>query len=234
MAGARGVLIERFSARGALELIEKERVTYIADRARLDRRHAQRSGSRHSSTLGSLRVVITGGASAADRDASRRFPGRAMHGHLIELYGMLETGFHTYTRFTDDPLQGQRHHRPRASTRWSLRIIDDDGNDVPHGEIGEIAALGPSVHLGYHDNPTANADSVHRPTAGFAPATSAASPMPQGNVRIAGRRRRSSTAAARSFSRARSRRSSTRTRRSARRDGRRRPIRGSARTTACA
>ena len=26
-------------------------------------------------------------------------------GHLIELYGMLETGFHTYTRFSDDPAE---------------------------------------------------------------------------------------------------------------------------------
>ena len=28
----------------------------------------------------------------------------------------------------------------------------------PHGEVGEIAALGPSVHLGYHNNPAANAE----------------------------------------------------------------------------
>ena len=33
------------------------------------------------------------------RDYQARMPG-----HLIELYGMLETGFHTDTRFTDDPV----------------------------------------------------------------------------------------------------------------------------------
>jgi acyl-CoA synthetase (AMP-forming)/AMP-acid ligase II len=27
---------------------------------------------------------------------------------------------------------------------------------VPHGDIGEIAARGPTVHLGYHNNPEAN------------------------------------------------------------------------------
>ena len=45
----------------------------------------------------------------------------------------------------------------RVVGAMELRIIDDAGNDVPHGEIGEIAALGPTVHLGYHNNPSANA-----------------------------------------------------------------------------
>jgi non-ribosomal peptide synthetase component E (peptide arylation enzyme) len=26
-----------------------------------------------------------------------------MNGHLLKLYGMLETGLHTFTRFADDP-----------------------------------------------------------------------------------------------------------------------------------
>jgi len=37
--------------------------------------------------------------------------------------------------------------------------MDEAGADVPAGAVGEIVALGPSVHLGYHDNPQANADS---------------------------------------------------------------------------
>jgi non-ribosomal peptide synthetase component E (peptide arylation enzyme) len=103
----------------------------------------------------SLRVVITGGASAAI-ETIREFQKR-MNGHLIELYGMLETGFHTYTRFSDDPekVNGTIGRVVRAMT---LRIIDEAGKDVPHGEIGEIAALGPTVHLGYHNNSSANAE----------------------------------------------------------------------------
>jgi hypothetical protein len=54
--------------------------------------------------------VITGGASAAI-ETIRAYQARAK-GHLIELYGMLETGLHTYTRFTDDPakVNGIAHH----------------------------------------------------------------------------------------------------------------------------
>ena len=153
MAGARAMLLERFSARAALELIEKERVTYIATApasivAILNDPKLEIFDTR------SLRVVITGGASAAI-ETIRDYQAR-MRGHLIELYGMLETGFHTYTRFTDDP-QKVNGTIGRIAGAMELRIIDDAGSDVGPGEIGEIAARGPSVHLGYHNNPSANA-----------------------------------------------------------------------------
>ena len=39
-----------------------------------------------------------------------------------------------------------------------LRLVDLDGRDVARGEEGDICCDGPSVHLGYHNNPTANAE----------------------------------------------------------------------------
>jgi non-ribosomal peptide synthetase component E (peptide arylation enzyme) len=35
---------------------------------------------------------------------------------------------------------------------------DADGREVARGEEGDICCDGPSVHLGYHNNPTANAE----------------------------------------------------------------------------
>jgi non-ribosomal peptide synthetase component E (peptide arylation enzyme) len=107
-----------------------------------------------TSDVSSLRVVITGGASAAVetiRDYQKR-----IKGHLIELYGMLEAGFQTYTRFTDDP-QKVNGTIGRPVRAMELRIVDAEGNDVPSGEIGELMSRGPSIHLGYHNNPAANA-----------------------------------------------------------------------------
>jgi non-ribosomal peptide synthetase component E (peptide arylation enzyme) len=80
-----------------------------------------------------------------------------MRGHLIELYGMLETGFHTYTRLTDDP-EAVAGTVGRPAAGMGLRLIDDRGQDVAPGAEGEIAAQGPWVHLGYHRNPAANAE----------------------------------------------------------------------------
>jgi acyl-CoA synthetase (AMP-forming)/AMP-acid ligase II len=100
-------------------------------------------------------VVITGGASCpveTIRAFRKRIPG-----HLIELYGMLETGFHTFTRFEDDP-EAVAGTIGRPADGMGLRILDEHARDVPVGVEGEIAADGPSVHLGYHKNPAANAE----------------------------------------------------------------------------
>jgi non-ribosomal peptide synthetase component E (peptide arylation enzyme) len=182
MAGCRAVLMERFSARAALELIARERVTYIATAP------ASIVAILNDPELGtfdvsSLRVVITGGASAAI-ETIRDYQTR-MRGHLIELYGMLETGFHTYTRFTDDP-QKVNGTIGRVVGDMELRIVDDAGKDVPHGEIGEICARGPSVHLGYHNNPAANA-SVFMPGGWFRTGDLGRFVDEAGNVQITGR-----------------------------------------------
>src|SRR5262249_60629342 len=80
-----------------------------------------------------------------------------MPGHLIELYGMLGTGFHSYTRFSDDPAK-VNGTIGRVVSSMGLKILDEPGSEVARGEMGEIAALGPSVHLGYHANAAANAE----------------------------------------------------------------------------
>lgn len=154
MAGARAVLVDRFSARAALDLIERERVTFIPSApasliAMLNDPELARFD------LTSLRVVISGGASCPV-ETIRAFRAR-IPGHLIELYGMLETGFHTFTRVTDDP-EAVAGTIGRSAPGMALRLIDEAGRDVPLGAEGEIAAGGPTVHLGYHKNPTANAE----------------------------------------------------------------------------
>ena len=69
-----------------------------------------------------------------------------------------------------------------------LRIVDDEGNDVPYGEVGEIIATGPSVHLGYLDNPTANRDSFTA-DGWFRTGDLGQYADEEGNVRIAGRKK---------------------------------------------
>ncbi len=154
LAGARAVLLDQFTPAAALELIQRERVTFIpsAPASIIAMLNAPELGR---VDLQSLRVVITGGASCPV-ETIREFRAR-MHGHLIELYGMLETGFHTYTRLSDDP-EAVTGTVGRPASGMGLRLIDEAGRDVPGDGEGEIAAQGPSVHLGYHRNPAANAE----------------------------------------------------------------------------
>ena len=154
VSGSRAVLLERFSPQEALALIQREGATYIATAPASIVAMLNAPGLANYD-VSSLRVVITGGASAAIetiRDYQARMPG-----HLIELYGMLETGFHTYTRFSDDPAK-VNGTIGRVVSSMELKVLNELGQEVARGEVGEIAALGPSVHLGYHANAVANAE----------------------------------------------------------------------------
>ncbi|WP_250520641.1 MULTISPECIES: class I adenylate-forming enzyme family protein [unclassified Caballeronia] len=156
MAGARTVLLERFSARAALECIASERVTFIptAPAAIVALLNAPELSSTDCS---SLRVMVTGGASASI-ETIRRFGSAFPQARLIELYGMLETGFHSYTRLEDDPLD-VIGTVGRCVEELELGIFDDAGHPVEDGQTGELCAKGPSVHLGYLNNAQANRES---------------------------------------------------------------------------
>ena len=182
LAGATLVLMERFTPRAALELIQNERVTYIPT-APAGLVGMLNAPGAESFDVSSLRVVITGGASAAV-ETIREYQKR-MKGHLIELYGMLEAGFQTYTRFADDPemVNGTIGRPVRA---MELRIVDPEWNDVPRGEIGELASRGPSIHLGYHNNPDANAQAFN-PEGWFRTGDLGRVVDADGNVQITGR-----------------------------------------------
>ena len=154
IAGCCAVLMERFDAERALQLIEKHRITFIPT-APASLLAILNVPCLQKYDCSSLRVVVTGGASAAIETIKAYQLN--MKGHLLELYGMLETGFHTFTRFEDDP-QKVNGTIGRVVGQMELRIIDEEGNDVPYGAEGEIVAYGPSVHLGYFNNPTANSE----------------------------------------------------------------------------
>ena len=154
MAGATAVLLERFSAKPALALLASERCTYVPT-APASLTALLQLPEMPATDLSALRLVVSGGASAPVETI--RAWRAAAPGHFLELYGMLEDGFHTYTRQEDNP-EEVAGSVGRVATDMGLRLLDPEGNDVPVGSEGEIAADGPSVHLGYHANPTANAE----------------------------------------------------------------------------
>ena len=185
IAGAKVVLMERFTGEAALETIEREKVTYIPT-APASIVMMLNSPDLKKRDMSSLRVVITGGASAAV-ETIKAFQAALPTARLIELYGMLETGFHSFTRLEDDPLK-VTGTVGRCVKQMGLRIINDEGKDMPFGEVGEIAAIGPSVHFGYLNNPDANRDSF-TPDGWFRTGDLGQFVDKEGNVRIAGRKK---------------------------------------------
>jgi acyl-CoA synthetase (AMP-forming)/AMP-acid ligase II len=154
LAGAKAVLLDRFRPAAALDLIERERVTYIPT-APASLTSVLQEPDLARRDLSSLRIVVSGGASAPVETI--RAWRRGAPGVLLELLGMLETGYQAYTRATDDP-ERVAGSVGRPASHMGLKLVDADGREVARGEEGDICCDGPSVHLGYHNNPTANAE----------------------------------------------------------------------------
>ncbi len=180
-AGAKAVLLDRFAPAAALERIARERVTYIPTApASLTAILQERDLARRD--LSSLRFVVSGGASAPVETI--RAWRKAAPGVLLELLGMLETGYQTYTRPGDDP-ERVAGSVGRCASHTGLKLIDAGGREVARGEEGEICCDGPGVHLGYHNNPGANAEAF-LPDGWFRSGDLGVID-PDGNLRIVGR-----------------------------------------------
>ena len=85
---------------------------------------------------------------------------------FVQAYGMTElTAVATalYPEDHDRALAGEEQlllsaGRPLLST--DVKIVDDDGNDLPAGEVGEIIVRGPQVMDGYHNRPDATEEAL--------------------------------------------------------------------------
>jgi fatty-acyl-CoA synthase len=154
-AGCRVVLQEVFDAAQALRLIEAERVTHFCS-APAHLVSMLNLPDLGGYDLSSSQMITTGGASCpieVIRAVRAKFPGC-----LLELYGMLECGFQSHTMPEDNPeavcgLVG------KPLPQIGIRVVDDNWHDLPPDTPGEILTYGPSVTIGYYNNPDANARS---------------------------------------------------------------------------
>jgi malonyl-CoA/methylmalonyl-CoA synthetase len=101
-----------------------------------------------------MRLFVSGSAPLLS-ETHRSFEAKTGH-CILERYGMTETGM-----ITSNPYDGER----RAGTVGyplpgvSVRIADDQGNEVPLGEVGMIEVSGPNVFKGYWGMPEETAKS---------------------------------------------------------------------------
>lgn len=104
-----------------------------------------------------LKMALGGGMSV--QDAVAKEWEELTDSPLLEAYGLSETS----PAVTINPIDGS-HKRgsiglPLPNT--DIRILDDDRNEVPQGEPGEIAIKGPQVMKGYWNRDEETANSMH-------------------------------------------------------------------------
>ncbi|MGD9753184.1 MAG: AMP-binding protein [Acidimicrobiia bacterium] len=79
---------------------------------------------------------------------------------VITAFGMTEThGIVTICRPDDDP-ETIATTSGRAIPGMEVRVVDDDGNELPHGQAGELVVRGYTTMLGYLDDPEQTAATI--------------------------------------------------------------------------
>jgi crotonobetaine/carnitine-CoA ligase len=76
-----------------------------------------------------------------------------------EVYGMTETGGDLFVPLEDDESVGSGAMGAVISTK-EARVVDENGRDVPDGEIGELIIRGEPMMLGYWKKPEATAATI--------------------------------------------------------------------------
>jgi 2,3-dihydroxybenzoate-AMP ligase len=150
--GGTVVLTDDPSAANALPLMERERITHTAVVPTIALRWME-SPVAASVDLSRLRVLQVGGARLPEEVA--RKVGSRLGCQLQQVFGMAE-GLLNFTRL-DDPeeLIVSTQGCPMCPDD-ELRLIDEEGRDVPEGLPGELLVRGPYTLRGYYNAPDHN------------------------------------------------------------------------------
>lgn len=107
-----------------------------------------------SAALRSFRLMVSGSA-ALPVPVLEKW--RQISGHtLLERYGMTEIGM-----ALSNPYRGERRpgHVGQPLPGVSIRLVDEEGQEVPAGAVGEIQVKGPNLFEAYWNKPEATAAS---------------------------------------------------------------------------
>ena len=154
-AGSCLTMIPRFDPGKALEILERDRVTIFQGvptmyGALLN--HPERD----SFDTSSLRLCMSGGA-AMPVEVMRGFE-EAFGCKVLEGYGLSETAPVASFNHPDRERKPGSIGTPIRGVE--MKVVDEDGKEVPQGEVGEIVIRGHNVMKGYWNRPDATEEAI--------------------------------------------------------------------------
>ncbi len=155
LAGACLTLIPRFDAGKALEVIGRDRVTVFEGVPTMyaGMLHAPDAASYDVS---SLRTCISGGA-AMPVEVMKSFE-ETFGCIVLEGYGLSETS--PVASFNQPDLERKPGSIGVPVRGVEMKLVDDEGNDVEQGEVGEIAIRGENIMKGYWGREDATREAI--------------------------------------------------------------------------
>jgi acyl-CoA synthetase (AMP-forming)/AMP-acid ligase II len=146
------VVASAFDPAGVVKLVEQQRVTHLL--AVPTMLAMMLAAGRGDADLSSLQVVGSFGAAMSEdrvRATLGMFGARFVNGYGCSDGAVSLTGW-------DDPPEkiAATVGRPSPATT-EIRILGDDGAELPAGEVGEVCARGPMSPMGYLNNPELDA-----------------------------------------------------------------------------
>ncbi len=155
--GNKVVLLPRFEPKSTLEVMEKEQITFWTGVPTMYwalLRYAEENNFDTAKISENLKVVSAGGA-PMPVEVLYAFQEK-FNVRILEGYGLSETSpLASFNQF-DRPSKPGTVGLPIFGVQ--LKCVDDDGNEVPRGESGEIVIRGNNVMKGYYKRPEATAE----------------------------------------------------------------------------
>ena len=159
--GGTAVLMEKFDVVKFLEAAQKHRATH-AMLVPVQYRRLMEYPQFDDYDLSSFVMKFSTSAPFAGwlkADVLKRWPGG-----LVEYFGMTEGGGTFILAAHEFP--DKLHTVGKPAPGHDIRLIDEDGKEVPAGEIGEIVGHSPAMMNGYHNQPGKTADAEWRDETG--------------------------------------------------------------------
>jgi long-chain acyl-CoA synthetase len=154
-AGACLTMIARFEPSKALEIIQRDKVTLFDGVPTMYHALLNHPDRAHYDTS-SLRLCVSGG-SAMPVEVMRGFE-QAFDCVILEGYGLSETSPVASFNHPDRERKPGSIGTPIRGVE--MKVVDDEQNELPPGEVGEIVIRGHNVMKGYWGRPDATAEVV--------------------------------------------------------------------------
>jgi long-chain acyl-CoA synthetase len=154
-AGGCLTLIQRFDPGKALEVIERDRVN-VFEGVPTMYSAILNDPAADTTDVSSLQVCASGGASLP-LELMRAFEEK-FDTMILEGYGLSETSPVASFNHPDRERKAGSIGTPIAGCE--MKVVGDDGRDLPVGEVGEIVIRGVNVMKGYWNKPAATAEVI--------------------------------------------------------------------------